>query len=743
MAMNAWRRRFGVIVVCAAALAAASFGASRLGAQSPAGMNPGVFGGVLFRPLTVFSRGGRVTAVAGVVANTQIYYMGSAGGVFKTTDAGVTWIPVTDGQINVGSIGAIAVSESNPDTVYVGTGTADPRGNVSNGDGMYKSTDGGKTWRHIGLEKAGLIGRIMIHPENPNLVYVAVVGNCFGPNKERGVYRSKDGGQTWEQIYAVSDKTGAIDITMDVKSPGTLIAAMWTVLRQPWTVDSGSMVDGMVRTTDGGDHWTKLTSGLPSNVMVGKIGVSISRADPKRVYALIEAAGDQGGVYRSEDGGLTWSRAYAHRELLQRAFYYTHIFADPVNVDTVYATNTSAFRSTDGGKTWTTMRAQHGDNHDWWINPLNNKAMIESNDGGANISLDAGQTWSTENNQPTQEIYRIAVDTRWPFWVYGAQQDNSSVALPSTNVGQPDLNAGPGEAGYLAVDPRNYNVIYAGNYGGTLVRADRTIGINESVRVYADEETGQRAADMKYRFQWNAPIKLSPHNPDILYTTSQYVHKSTDAGQTWNVISPDLTRDDKSKQDFAGAKGITRDDTGVEVYDTIFQFEESPVTAGVLWAGTDDGLLHISRDNGKTWEKITPTGLPEWSTINTIDLSPKNAGRAIVTAYRFMLADFTPYVYETSDYGKTWKRIADGTNGIPAGHATRVVREDPDMPGLLVAGTEYGMYLSYDDGAHWQSFQMNMPRVPIMDLKFYRHNLIVATEGRSEERRVGKECRSR
>jgi photosystem II stability/assembly factor-like uncharacterized protein len=464
---------------------------------------------------------------------------------------------------------------------------------------------------------------------------------------------------------------------------------------------------------------------------MGKIGVSISAANPKKVYALIEADADQGGVFVSENSGDSWTRVYAKRNLLQRAYYYTHIFADPVDENTVYANNTSAFKSTDGGKTWAGVRGGHGDNHDWWINPKNNKAMIESNDGGANISLDGGQTWSTENNQPTAEIYRIAVDTRWPYWVYGAQQDNSSVAVPSNNVGQPNTNAGSGEAGYLAVDPRNYGVVYSGNYGGTLQRADSVTGLNESVRVYADEETGQQAADLKYRFQWNTPIRLSPSNPEIVYTTSQYVHRSKDHGQNWERISPDLTRNDKTKQGANGVAGITKDMTGVEVYDTIFTFEESPAMAGVLWAGSDDGLLHVSKDNGKTWDKITPPGLPEWSTINAIDLSAKNAGHAIVTAYRHMLADYTPYVYETNDYGKTWRRLADGTNGIPAGHSTRVVREDPDMPGLLVAGTEYGMYISYDDGAHWQSFQLNLPRVPIMDLKFYRHNLIVATEGRA------------
>jgi photosystem II stability/assembly factor-like uncharacterized protein len=716
-------------------LAAAAFPAAQTRNQAIITVDPSLYRQVYYRPLSpVFSRGGRVTAVAGVPSNPRLFYMGAAGGgVWKTTDTGARWEPMTDGQIGVGTIGAIDVALSDPNIIYMGTGSADPRGNVTNGDGVYKSTDAGKTWTRVGLEKAGLVGRIRVHPTDPDIAFVAALGNIFGPNPERGVYRTKDGGKTWEQVLKVSPRTGAIDVTMDVKNPTTLLASMWTVERKPWTIDSGSrsLEGGIFRSTDGGSTWTKLTKGLPpQSVMVGKSSVSISQADPKRVYALIEAEGDHGGVFTSQDGGESWTKVYGGRNLLQRAFYYVHIYADPQNADTAYAVNTGAFKTTDGGKTWTGIQTPHGDNHDFWINPTNNQILINGNDGGANVSTDGGRTWSTQNNQPTAELYRLETDTRWPYWVYASQQDNSNIAVPSTGNAEPFSVAG-GESGYIAVDPRNNNIIYAGNYGGTIQRTDRYSGVSESVRVYADEETGQRAADMKYRFQWNAPIRLSPHNPDIVYMTSQFVHRSSDGGQTWDVISQDLTRNDKSKQDYSGRNGVTQDDTGVEVYDTIFAFEESPVTPGLLWAGSDDGLLHLSRDNGKTWTKITPTGLPEWSTINVIDLSPKNAGRAIVTAYRYMLNDFAPYVYLTNDYGKTWKRIADGKNGIPDGDYTRVVREDPDKAGLLYGGTEHGMYISFDEGAHWQPFQQNLPRTPIMDLKVYRKNLIVITEGRS------------
>jgi photosystem II stability/assembly factor-like uncharacterized protein len=706
---------------------------TQVGGQSALAPNvtvdPAFFTGLQFRNLTVFSRGGRSTAVAGVVGNEQLYYMGSTGGgVWKTTDAGTTWTNISDGFFEAGSIGAVTVSESNPNVIYVGTGSACPRGNVSSGVGVYKSTDAGATWQHIGLRDSKHIGRIMIHPTNPDLVYVAVLGNVFGASKERGVYRSRDGGRTWQQVHFVSDRTGAVDISMDMKNPDVLYAAMWTVERKPWTINSGGTEGGLFKTTNGGDTWQKLGGGLPSNVMVGKIGVSVSRANPQRVYAQVEAAQDQGGVYRSDDAGATWTRTFTGRNLQQRAFYYTHVYADPVDADTVYALNVGNFKSTDGGKTFGSAGIQsHSDYHDLWINPKNNKAMVVANDGGGTVST-TGTSWTGQNNQPTSEIYRLTVDTRSPYWVYGAQQDNSTIAVPSQGSDTP-YQVGGGESGYIAVDPRDYNIIWAGNYGGTMSRLDRKFNTVDNVKTYADMQTGQRASDMKYRVQWNAPIKISPHNPDVVYTTSQHVHRTRNGGLDWEVISRDLTRNDKTKQNYSGGEGITRDMSGVEVYGTVFAFEESPHRAGLLWAGSDDGLVHISRDNGKTWDNITPAGMPE-GCVNVIDLSAHDPGRAHIAVYRYRQGDFAPYIYQTSDYGKSWRRIADGKNGIPAGHFARAIAEDPVRRGLLFAGTEYGLYVSFDDGAHWQSFQLNLPVTPVTNLLFYRDDLIMTTQGR-------------
>ena len=725
-----WQSGAGVILGALAFVAVVATPLARApqAADPNVTVDPSILSTMQFRHLSVFSRGGRSTAVAGVPSNPSLFYMGSTGGgVWQTNDSGVSWRNISDGFFEAGSIGAIDVSLSDPNVIYVGTGSACPRGNVSPGVGMYKSTDAGKTWSHIGLRSAGTIGRVRIHPTNPNLVYVAVLGNLFAPSKERGVYRSKDGGTTWEQVHAISDRTGAVDLTMDPKNPDVLIAAMWTTERKPWTIESGSTEGGMFRTTNGGDTWTKLGGGLPDKVMVGRIGVAISGADPKRVYAQVEAGNDLGGVYISNDGGITWTPGFKGRAQQQRAWYYTHIVADPVDVDTVYGLNVGASKSTDGGKTFGNAGINsHSDYHDMWINPTNNKIIIVGNDGGGAITT--GQGWSQQENQPTSEIYRLTVDNRYPYWVYGAQQDNSTVAVPSQG-NEATYGVGGGESGYIAVDPRDHGIVYAGNYGGAISRTNTRMGMSESVRVYADSQTGQRAADMKYRFQWNAPILISPHTPDTVYTTSQVVHRTRDGGMNWDVISPDLTRNDKRRQQYSGGEGITRDNTGVEVYATIFAFEESPTTPGLLWTGSDDGLVHVSRDNGKSWNNVTPANWPE-GTINAIAPSSHAPGRALVAMQRYRMGDFAPYLYLTDDYGRTWKRIADGTNGIPNWHFTRAIIEDPKKKGLLYAGTEFGLYVSFNDGVNWQRFQQNLPVTPVTDLMVYRNDLVVTTQGR-------------
>jgi photosystem II stability/assembly factor-like uncharacterized protein len=566
-----------------------------------------------------------------------------------------------------------------------------------------------------------------VHPTNPDVAYAAVLGDLFKPTKERGVYRTRDGGATWQPVFQVSDRTGAVDLTMDPKNPDVLIAGLWTVERKPWTIESGSAEGGLVRTTDGGNTWTRLQAGLPKG-RVGRVGVSISGADSRRVYAQVEADNDEGGTFRSDDGGLSWTRTFAGRALQQRAWYYTHIVADPVDVDTVYALNVGAFKSTDGGRTFQGGAIQsHSDHHDLWINPRNNRALVGGNDGGGTVSLD-GSPWTGQNNQPTSELYRLTADTRWPYWVYGAQQDNSTIAAPSQGNETP-YPVGGGESGHIAVDPRDFNIVYAGSYGGALTRMDRKTGLTTDVRIYNDMQTGQRAADMKYRQQWNAPIRISRHAPDVVYTTSQYVHRTTNGGLDWTVISPDLTRNDERRQQYSGGEGITRDNTGVEVYGTVFAIEESPIAPGVIWAGSDDGLVHVSRDSGKTWQNVTGAGWPE-GCINSIDPSPHDPARATIAMYRYRQGDQTPYLYQTNDYGRTWRRLADGTNGIPRTYFTRVVREDPVRRGLLYAGTEFGFFVSLNDGARWHQLQMGLPITPVTDMLLYRDDLIVTTQGR-------------
>ena len=734
------RTLWGVTTAVVVALALVATGGPQANLRAEQGgdanvvVDPSLYGTLSYRSLG-FSRGGRATAVAGVASQPLTFYFGATGGgVWKTTTGGFEWQNVSDGYFKAGSIGAIAVAEADPNVVYVGTGSACPRGNISAGDGMYKSLDAGKTWQHIGVCAPCQIARVQVHPKDPNLVYAAVLGNLFGPSQDRGVYRSKDGGATWDKVLFVNERTGASDLAMDVANPRVLYAGMWAVERKPWTIDSGSLDGGIFKSTDGGDTWKKLEGGLPTGVLVGKIGVTVSPANPNRLWALVEAADDRGGIYRSDDAGATWTRTNSQRMLQQRAWYYMHIYADPKSEDTVYALNTGFYRSTDGGRTFQAYAVPHGDNHDLWINPDNPRIMVNANDGGANVSFTGATTWTDQMSQPTAEFYRVTVDNQWPYRVYGAQQDNSTASVSSGGGGRGAAGfyeVGGGESGHIAVDPRNPDIVYAGSYGGSITRVDLGKGLSESIRAWPDLQTGLRAADMKFRFQWNAPIRLSPHNPDVVYHTSQVVHRSPDQGRTWEVISPDLTRNDKSKQDYSGGEGITRDSTGVEVYDTIFAFEESPYVAGELWAGSDDGMMHLSRDNGKTWQNITPPDIPAFGVVNMIDLSEHQRGRAHIAVYRYRQNDFTPYIFQTGDYGKTWKRLTSATNGIPGDHFVRVVREDPDRRGLLYAGTEYGIYVSFDDGAHWQSLQLNLPVVPVSDLTVFRKNLVLSTQGRA------------
>jgi photosystem II stability/assembly factor-like uncharacterized protein len=689
-----------------------------------------VYEGMEFRNVGPF-RGGRVTAVSGVRGQPLVYYFGgTGGGVWKTVDGGSNWEPVSDKFFKTGSVGAIGVAESDPNVVYVGMGESAIRGNVSNGDGIYKSTDGGKTWAHAGLNRTFQISRVRVHPKNPDLVYVAAQGHVWGANPERGIYRSKDGGHSWERVLFVSEKAGACDLVIDPSNARILYAALWHVHRKPWALESGGPDGGIWRSADGGDTWKKLAGGLPEGT-VGNIGVAVSPARPDRIWAIVESK-EKGGVYRSDDGGAKWTRTNSENKLRQRAWYYTRIYSDPKNADAVYVLNTGFYRSGDGGKTFIPIRVPHGDNHDLWIDPEDPDRMIESNDGGANVSFNGGKTWSSILNQPTAQFYRVATDDRFPYWVYGAQQDNTTVAIASRGRGAGiDLTdwypVGGCESGWIAPKPKNPDVVFAGCYGGAITRYDHKTGQSREVVAWPQLAIGQAARDLKYRFQWNAPIVISPHDPNTLYHASQILLRSRDEGQTWEEISPDLTRNDKSKQEKSGGP-ITKDDTGIEVYDTIFAVVESPHEPGVIWVGTDDGLVQLTRDGGKNWQNVTPKGIPEWIRINALEVSPHDKATCYVAATMYQFDDFHSYLYKTSDYGKTWTKIV---RGIPDNTFTRVLREDPSRKGLLYAGTEYGLYVSFDDGASWQPFQLNLPVVPITDLKVVEKDLVVATQGRA------------
>lgn len=696
-------------------------------------ISPALFESLDYRMIGPF-RGGRCTAVTGIPDQPMTFLMGTTGGgVWKTEDGGIHWQNISDGFIPVGSIGSIEVSPTDANVIYVGTGSAAPRGNVSTGKGMYKSVDGGNTWQAAGLEKAGQIGKIQIHPKDPDIVYAAALGNVFGPSPERGVFRSEDGGQHWEKVLFINDSTGVVDLVMDPKNPRILYAGAWQVERKPWTLIDGGKGGGVYKSTDGGDHWERLEGGLPTGV-VGRVGIAVSPLNSKRIWVIQEALDEhQGGLYMSEDGGKSWDRINRKREYRQRAWYYSRIFADPQQEHTLYLLNVGFYKSLNDGKNFERIPVPHSDNHGLWLNPNHPEIMIQSNDGGANISFNGGKTWSTQYNQPTAEIYRIAVDNQYPYRVYGAQQDNTTISVPSQGQGELDplqdwLSVGGGESGHIAVHPENPNIIYAGNYIGIMTRLDRSQGHIRSVEVYPDLNDGIKPYQLKYRFQWNAPIFISRHNPDVIYYASNHVHKSTNEGQSWEVISPDLTTNNQKYLAEIPGTPIQNDNTGVELYCTIFALEESPLQEGVLWAGSDDGLIHLSKDGGKTWTSNTPPNMPVDGTVNSIDLSHHQEGKATVAVYKYRDNDFRPYIFQTTDYGQSWQTV---TRGIPEDHFVRVVREDPDKEGLLYAGTEFGMYISFNNGQLWQPFQLNLPRTPITDLKLHHQDLIVSTQGRS------------
>lgn len=676
-------------------------------------------------------RGGRVVAVAGHPTRTMTFFFGgAAGGVFRTDDAGGTWRNVSDGYFKTAPVGALAIAESDPNVMYAGMGEACIRGNVSHGDGVYRSLDGGNSWQHVGLKDTRHIGRVRVHPTDPNTVYVAALGHAFGPNSERGVFRSRDGGASWQQVLYRDDKTGAIDLAMDPANPRILYAALWEASRSPWSLTSGGPGSGLFKSLDGGDTWTELTGapGLPDGVK-GRMGIVVSPMDSDRLYLSLEA--EEGGIFRSDDGGRHWTKTNEDRNLRQRAWYYSHIFADPAERDSLYVLNVQFWRSQDAGKTFTQMPTPHGDNHDLWIDPHDARRMITGNDGGAAVSLDRGRHWSSILNQPTAQFYHVTTDNQVPYRVYGCQQDNSSLTVPSRTRGAGITNrdwyqVGGGESGYIAVRPDNANRVYAGNYS-LLTRYDHETGITTDITPWPELTIGWAAKDLKYRFQWTFPTFLSPHDPNILYAAAQVVFRSRDEGQHWEVVSPDLTRNDPATMEASGGP-ITKDNTAVEYYGTVFALAESPVVPGVLWAGSDDGLIHLSRDHGVNWTNITPPDLPEWALISIIEPSPHDAATAYVAATRYKLDDFHPYLYVTRDYGAHWSRI---DAGIPEDEFTRVIREDPQQPGLLVAGTEQGLYLSFDAGAHWQPFRQNLPVVPIHDLVFKDDDIVVATHGRS------------
>ena len=676
-------------------------------------------------------RGGRVTTVSGVIGKPDTYYMGATGGgVWKTTDGGENWNNVSDGYFNTASVGAIGVSASDPNVVYVGMGEAPVRGvTTSHGDGVYKTTDGGKTWEHLGLDNTRQISRVQVHPDNPDVVLVAAQGSPYGPNKERGIYRSKDGGETWELVLHVDEDTGASDMSMDMTNPRVIYAAFWDHRRKPWKIRSGGPGSSIWKSTDGGDNWEKLTNGLPD--LMGKIGISVSRADNERVFAIVEAKGDEGGLYRSDDAGNSWELVNKQRVIRARAWYYMDVKADPQDRETVYIINAPLMKSTNGGESLTNVEVPHGDVHDLWINPNDNKTMIDANDGGANVSYNGGKSWSSQVNQPTAQFYRVNTDNRFPYHVYGGQQDNSTVAIANrtsdSGIGWKDWYAVSGcESAYLAFDPNDPTLVYGGCYQGQISEYNHDTKEVRNVMAYPYLGLGTNPSEHEYRFNWNAPIVTSPHNRDVIYHAGNKLLKTSDRGVTWEEISPDLTKDVEENLGDGGGP-ITNESAGGEIYHTIMYVEPSTHEQGTIWVGTDDGLVHLTRNEGQSWNDVTPDGIDD-AMINSIEVSPHDPATAYIVATRYKFNDFTPHIYKTEDYGASWERVVDG---IEDEAWVRVVREDKEREDLLYAGTELGMYVSFNGGDDWQPFQNNLPIVPITDLEIRQNDLVAATQGRA------------
>ena len=705
--------------------------AQRKKKTSQTSINPALFSSLEYREIGPF-RGGRSSAVTGVPGQPDLFYFGATGGgVWKTEDGGKTYANISDGYFG-GSIGAIAVAKSDPNVIYVGGGEVTVRGNVSSGYGVWKSVDAGKSWQSAGLPKSRHIPRIVIDPQNPDIVYAAVLGNIYKPTPQRGIYKSTDGGKSWKKILFVNQQAGGVELVMDPSNPRNLYAATWRIQRTPYSLSSGGEGSALWKSTDRGETWKKISDhkGFAKGTL-GIIGVTVSPVNPERVWAIVENK-DQGGVYRSDDAGATWAKVNESRALRQRAWYYTKIYADTQDVNGVYVMNVAYHHSTDGGKTFKARRAPHGDHHDLWIAPEDNQRMIIADDGGAQVSYDGGTSWSTYHNQPTAQFYRVTTDNAFPYRIYAAQQDNSTIRIRHRSLGREigeedwEATAG-GESAHIAIDPTNNEIVYGGSYGGFLTRVNHEKESIRGINVWPDNPMGYGAERMKYRFQWNFPIVFSRHNPKRLYTFSNHVHVTENEGQSWEIISPDLTRNDPKKLKSSGGP-ITQDNTGVEYYCTIFAADESPLQEGLLWVGSDDGLIHLTRDGGKNWTNVTPKGMPEWMMINSVEPSPFDPGTCYVAGTRYKMGDFRPYLYKTTDYGVSWKQI---DQGIPSEHFTRVLRADPVKKGLLYAGTETGMYISFNDGESWNAFQQNLPIVPITDLALKDNSLIVATQGRS------------